>query len=320
MQPLLELPGRGRIGVLTGGVSRERNPSLQSGESASDSLRRQGYDVRVIDTCNGLVDALRDVDVAFLAIAGQYAEDGKLQGLLETLGIPYSGSGVLASAMGMHKPTAKTIVRAAGVAVCPEVRIDPAQPVEAGARQIAESLGLPVIIKPESEGSSLGIEVGHSAAEVAGILRHAGGNGARLMAEPFLAGRNVTVGVLDLDGGPVGLPPLEIRTPQAFFDHPAKQTAGLRSFHCPAELPAALNDRLSALALAAHRALGCSGYSRSDFIVVEDGTPYFLEVNTLPSLKPTATLATMCASIGVEYDRMIRCILNSALDPGAYRA
>ncbi|MBB4637432.1 D-alanine--D-alanine ligase family protein [Longimicrobium terrae] len=316
----LELPGRGRIGVLTGGVSRERNPSLQSGESASDSLRRQGYDVRVIDTSNELIAGLPHVDVAFLAIAGQYGEDGKLQGLLETFGIPYTGSGVLASALGMHKPTAKTVVAASGVTVCPEVRIDPAQPVHEAARLIADLLGLPVIIKPESEGSSLGIEVGHSVAEVAEVLRRAGADGARLMAEPFRSGRNVTVGVLDLDGGPVGLPPLEIKTPQEFFDHPAKQTAALRSFQCPAEFPAGLNERLSALAVVAHRALGCSGYSRSDFIVAEDGEACFLEVNTLPSLKPTATLATMCATIGVDYDRMIRCILNSALEQSAYRA
>ncbi|OPY71356.1 MAG: D-alanine--D-alanine ligase [Syntrophorhabdus sp. PtaU1.Bin002] len=320
MNELLQLPGRGVIGVLTGGISKERNPSLQSGESACESLLRQGYRVKVIDTAERtFLQELREVDVAFLAIAGQFAEDGKLQGTLEVLGIPYTGSGVLASALAMHKPTAKTIVKAAGIEVYDEIRIDPDRDTKDIAKGIVDSLNLPVILKPESEGSSIGADVAHSEAEIVDIIETSRSVGMQMMAEPFDTGRCMTVGVLELEKGTVGLPPLEILTPHEFFDHASKQQGSLRSFHCPADISSDAQKNLSELAVAAHHALGCTGYSRSDFIISTDGRVHFLELNSLPSLKPTATLATMSAYIGISYDQMIQYILKAGIQERGYR-
>lgn len=324
MNPLseepLELPGRGVIGILTGGISNERKQSLKSGSAVTESLRRQGYQVRIFDTAEpAFREGVRETDVAFLAIAGQYAEDGKLQGFLETLGIPYTGSGVLASALAMNKPAAKVMVRASGVPIFDDIRIDPCEDPETAAQEIVSRLGLPVILKPESEGSSIGTEIGRSEFEIAEMLKTHRRQGTRVFAEPFENAKIITVGVLELENGPMALIPLEIRTSREFFDFSAKQQADLRSFHCPAELPSEQLQALTNFSLRAHVALGCSGYSRSDFVVSKDGGIRWLELNTLPSLMQTATLARMAASIGISYDAMIRLILGAGIRKNGYR-
>jgi D-alanine-D-alanine ligase len=284
------------------------------------SLQRLAYNAKRIDTAEAsFLDEVRGVDLAFLAIAGQVAEDGKLQGLLQTLRIPHTGSGVLASALGMRKTAAKTMLRATGLSILDDVCFGlHDDPREAAAKMTAK-LGMPAIVKPLSEGSSIGVEIGRTEAEIAEIVKRLQVAGMEGFAEPFITGRHITVGALETDSGTIGLPPLEIITNQEFYNIPAKGQANMRSFKCPGEFPEQQRNRISNNALTAHVTLGCSGYSRSDFVVASDGTPYWLEINTLPSLRPTASMVTMAGTIGISYDGLICLIIKSALKNKGYQ-
>lgn len=308
------------VGVLTGGVSGERDRSLLSGTTVIESLERQGYTAHLIDTAAPtFIQDVRHIDVAFLAIAGQYAEDGKLQGLLETLGIPYTGSGVLASALAMRKPAAKAMVASAGVAVLPHVLIHPAGG-RAVAGKVAERLGLPVIAKPCSEGGSIGIRLAHTEDELADLLADLGTSEGDVFVEPFIPGQPVTVGVLEHGGEPSALPVLSTRPTGGteFYDYLAKRDPARHHYECPAQLPDDTARHLAAAACDAHRALGCHGYSRSDFVVTDSGV-YWLEANTLPGLSQTGNLATVAAAAGIEYDKLITHILDTAAPSTKYR-
>ncbi|MEQ4725018.1 D-alanine--D-alanine ligase [Nonomuraea sp. B19D2] len=322
----LALPGQGRIGVLTGGRSRERARSLLSGNTACDRLLRQGLSAVLIDTAEpGLLQALAEVDVAFLAIAGQYAEDGKLQGLLEHLGIPYTGSGVLASAVAMHKTAAKTMVAAHGVNVLPGRVIDGETPAEVVAKDLAKALPLPVIIKPVSEGGSIDMRLARGEHDLAAAVEELRQGGQALFAERFWPGHSITAAVLD-DGEQLRVLPLLETRPKGgdFYDYATKNDPAAFTNHCPTILPPATEALVREHAQAAHRALGCSGYSRSDFVVgadlAGDGPQvWWLETNTLPGLSATGNMATMAAAGGIGYDALIAFILSTALTPHGYR-
>ncbi|MFE6153595.1 D-alanine--D-alanine ligase [Streptomyces sp. NPDC057889] len=307
----------GRIAVVSGGRSTERERSLMSGRAALESLDRQGYTTVFLDAADkDFADQVRGVDVAFLAIAGQYAEDGKLQGLLESLSIPYTGSGVTASAIGMHKTFAKTVAAAAGVAVLPSVTV-PAR--DTLTQAITSTMTFPLILKPLSEGGSIGMTVCHDSAELAAALPTVTAADG-WFAEPFTTGTPVTCGILEVDGSPMALPPLEtLPTDAEFYDYATKRDKTKYHYRCPAELPSATIDAITTAALTAHSTLACTGYSRSDFIVTPDGSPVWLEVNTLPGLSHTGNLATMAGAAGIDYDQLIRMILATATTNGGYR-
>ncbi|WP_436758431.1 D-alanine--D-alanine ligase family protein [Streptosporangium sp. V21-05] len=317
---LLDLRSHGRIGVLTGGVSRERERSLLSGRTVHASLVRQGFFAVQIDTSTpDFVKSLRGVDVAFLAIAGQYAEDGKLQGLLEHRSIPYTGSGVLASALAMHKPAAKTMVAAHGVNVLPGSSIDPGRPAELSAKKLMESLHLPIMLKPVSEGGSIDMRVARAEEDLTQLIEELRAGGQALFAERYCPGRSVTAGVLQ-DGDELRvLPVLETRTTGEWYDHATKNNPELFSNHCPADLPASTTSLIGEWAKDAHRALGCSGYSRSDFVVTGINEVFWLETNTLPGLSGKGNMATMATAAGLEYDGLITHILSSALTKQGYQ-
>jgi D-alanine-D-alanine ligase len=308
------------IGVLTGGRSRERDRSLLSGHTAAAALTALGYQVRIIDTADpSFRRAVQQVDVAFLAIAGRWAEDGKLQGYLDTTGVPYTGSGVLASALAMHKPAAKIIVHAAGVPVLPHHRIDPTADAEVEARQILSRLGAPVIVKPESEGGSIDIAVAHDPAELAQLLTALRGPDQPLFAEPFVRGQAVTVGVLETAGELVSLPVLATSASDGeFYDYAAKRDSTRHSYQCPADLPPETAAACAHAARHAHRALGCSGYSRSDLVIDHNGQVFWLETNTLPGLSHAGNLATMAGAAGITYDQLVARILTTTTT-GSYR-
>ncbi|MFB7467088.1 D-alanine--D-alanine ligase [Streptomyces sp. NPDC056224] len=309
----------GRIAVVSGGRSTERERSLMSGRAALESLDRQGYTTMFLDAADkGFADEVRGADVAFLAIAGQYAEDGKLQGLLELLDIPYTGSGVTASAVGMHKARAKTVVAAAGVAVLATATI-PARDRDVITRAITRTIAFPLILKPLSEGGSIGMTVCHDTAQLAAALRTID-PAEGWFAEPFTTGIPVSCGVLEVDGSPMALPPLAtIPTDAEFYDYDTKRDKTKYQYQCPANLPSPTLDTITTAALTAHDALGCTGYSRSDFIVTPDGRPLWLEINTLPGLSHTGNLATMAAAAGIDYDQLIRMILATANTTRGYR-
>jgi D-alanine-D-alanine ligase len=313
-------PTEALIGVLTGGRSRERDRSLLSGRTAAGALTALGYRVHVVDTADpAFPDDVQEVDVAFLAIAGRWAEDGKLQGYLETIGLPYTGSGVLASAMAMHKPAAKAIVHAAGVPVLPYIRVDVARDADVEAKEILDRLSAPVMVKPEGEGGSIDMAVAHNHVELADLLTALRRADQRLLVEPFVTGPAVTVGVLDTGDELVALPVLETATVGEFYDYTAKRDPELHTYHCPANLPAAVAAFCADAACRAHQALGCSGYSRSDLVIGHDGQVFWLEANTLPGLSRGGNLATMAAAAGIPYTQLVARILATATTAGRYR-
>ncbi|MDF3139924.1 D-alanine--D-alanine ligase [Streptomyces sp. T21Q-yed] len=309
------------IGVITGGVSQERDRSLLSGRTVYESLTTQGYRTQLIDSAApDFVEQVREVDIAFLAIAGQYAEDGKLQGLLEMLGIPYTGSGVMASALGMNKTALKSFVGAHGVPVLGHAEFGPTDSSDALAKEVADTVGLPVMIKPVSEGGSVGMSIASDVAELCDLIESAGRSGQRFFAERYCPGRSITVGVLDGPAGPQALPPLEAKTAGEFYDYETKRDPALHSYECPASLDEDTRARLADIAVMVHKVLNCIGYSRTDFIVDENGMEYFLEVNTLPGLSRTGNLATMAQAQGIDYDSLVRLILESAAAREGYVA
>ncbi|MEU5215955.1 D-alanine--D-alanine ligase [Streptomyces sp. NPDC020807] len=304
----------GLVAVVSGGRSAERDRSLLSGNTVLASLDRQGCRSVFLDASDpDFVDRVRTADVAFLAIAGQYAEDGKLQGLLETLGVPYTGSGVMASAIGMNKTMAKSVVGAAGVSVLPQALIPPQGEPGAVAKAIADAIAFPVILKPQSEGGSVGMTVCHGIVDLVRTVSAIDRQGGAWLVEPFVSGTAVTAAVLDVDGDRIVLPVLEtLPTEAEFYDYATKRDKNLHRYRCPAELPETTAEQISAAALTAHRALGCAGYSRSDFMVGDDGTVVWLEVNTLPGLSRTGNLATMAEAAGIDYDALVRLVLATA--------
>lgn len=315
----LAFPG-GLVAVLTGGRSSERERWLLSGGTAYESLRRQGASTVLLDIADpDFPERVRDADLALLAIAGKWAEDGKLQGYLETIGVPYTGSGVVASALGMNKPLAKTVVAAAGVPVLPGLLVTAGGASQSLVDDITDELQLPVILKPASEGGSLDMRVCHTTAELREALSGLDVAGAWFV-EPFVAGTPVTAAVLKREGRPLALPVLEtIPTQAEFYDYASKRNEELRQYRCPASLPVPVTNRIKDAALTAHRALHCSGYSRSDFIVSATGEVAWLEVNTLPGLSEHGNLATMAQAAGFGYDDLVRLILAAAPRDGGYR-
>jgi D-alanine-D-alanine ligase len=303
------------VTVITGGWSQERDRSLLSGRTVDDALTGMGIKTHVLDLnvpSRELLARLADTDLAVLAIAGRGAEDGRLQGLLETLGIPYTGSGVLASAVGMHKLCAKTLVSAAGVRVPQAANINSAADADEEAARIMECLGLPVIVKPVSEGGSIGLHVATSDdITLSAAISHA--EEGEWMVEAFHSGRSVSIGVLeDRHGGVHVLPALEARTPNGVYSYAAKRGSAECDYYCPARISEETLDELRRQAVTAHRALHCYSYSRHDFVVGDDGKAVWLEVNTLPGLSRGGNLARMALADGLSYEQLLLHILRGA--------
>ncbi len=294
------------VAVLLGGLSAEREVSEDSGRKAARALRGLGYRVTLVRVGRDLAARLARLrpDVAFNALHGKYGEDGCVQGLLEVMAIPYTGAGVLPSALAMHKATAKVLWHAAGLPT-------PHWTVVAGAgRAAAPKLPgrLPLIVKPVSEGSSVGVSIVRRRAELARAVRAAARFGGDVLIEQYIPGREVTVGIVD--GRALGA--LEVVAKgDRFHTYAVKYTAGREEFHMPARLDRATTRRVLALAERAHAVLGCDAYSRVDFRV--DGTrPYLIELNTLPGLTALSYLPRIVAPTGLDYSALCERILDGA--------
>ena len=302
------------IGVLMGGLSGEREISLRSGENCLRALASRGYRTVAIDAMRDVAQRLDEarVEVAFLALHGRYGEDGTIQGLLEMMGIPYTGSGVLASALGMNKIAAKKVVRGSGVPTPDHREVGRDETAAEAAAGIEAQLGLPVMLKPVEEGSSLGVFKCGEVLELSACIDRGRAEFGSMFAERFVSGREITVGVLERDGLPEALPILELVPKNDFYDFEAKYTKGLTEFILPARLGAAAYAEAQRVAIAAFDAIGCRGYARVDMMVDAAGVPWFIEVNTLPGMTELSDLPAQAAAAGLSYEDLVETILLTA--------
>ena len=300
------------VAVLMGGWSTEREVSLVSGKACAKALRNEGYRVSEIDADRNLADRLVELrpDVAFNALHGRWGEDGCVQGLLEVLDIPYTHSGVRASAMAMHKPAAKDVFRGAGIAVVNEAGLYDREQVVAG-----DVMPRPYVVKPMNEGSSVGVQI-----VLAGDNQHPLRDsdwpfGETVMIERYVAGREIQVAVM----GDEALGAIEIAPYGRFYDYEAKYTDGKARHLMPAPLPKDRYEEVCELALRAHRALGCRGVSRSDFRLEETdgeiGAFYLLEVNTQPGMTPLSLVPEIAAHRGIGFGDLMRWMVEDASCP-----
>lgn len=296
---------------MSGGRSREWDVSLRSGKRVFDSLKNQGFNVFQFDTDDDLISKLKKkkIDIVYIALHGTYGEDGVIQGLLEYAGIPYTGSGVLASALAMNKVAAKNIFLANKIPTAAFALLDPFAKPKDTAERIKSFFPFPVVLKPVSEGSSFGVSIIKDKNEFEKILQKTLQEHKNCFVEEYIKGKEVTVGIL----GEEALPILELVPRNEFYDYDAKYSAGGTQFIIPARLSPPLYKKTQKLALAAHRALGCKGVSRVDFIISDkDHIPYITEVNTIPGMTDKSDLPAEAAHAGISFDELVVRILQSA--------
>jgi D-alanine-D-alanine ligase len=305
-----------RVAVLKGGRSLERQVSLKSGARVEDALERLGHDVVAIDVGLDLIPRLREarVDVAFIAMHGRDGEDGTVQELLEILGIPYTGSGVLACVRAMDKVLAKHLMIEAGIPTPDFFAFNETAFRELGAAEtlpaIEERLEFPIVVKPSSQGSALGIKFARTAADVPAALVSAFSYDSKVLLERHVEGRDLAVSILDDEP----LPIVEaVPRDEAFYDFEARYEIGRTDFVCPADLPEPVAERAHELALRTYRLLGCSGFGRVDLMLAGDELTV-LEANPIPGLTETSLLPQAAEATGVGFDELVGRILELATE------
>jgi D-alanine-D-alanine ligase len=304
----------GKIGVLMGGPSTEREISLKSGMAVFDSLKKQGLDVVAIDiksadhqAASELIRSFK-IDCAFVALHGRFGEDGQIQSILEGLKLRYTSSGVKASSIAMDKVLAKKVFRDHGLGLPKDLVIDKRsysrqQPVEPG-------FSLPWVIKPATHGSSIGMSIVDKKADLAAAIDVALGFDDRVLIEEYIKGRELTVGILE--NQPLCV--IEIIPKKRFFDFEAKYQYGLTDYVVPAQMDSALACRAQEMALKAHNLLGCLGCSRVDIMLDGKGAMYLLEVNTIPGLTATSLLPKAAKFAGIDFDQLCLKLLKGAYE------
>ncbi len=308
MQAAKALEGK-TVGVLLGGIGPEREISLKTGEAIATALESRGHKVVRVYVDRDIDRVLRQtpIDVAFIALHGTYGEDGCVQGLLEIMGIPYTGSNVLASALAMDKLKAKELFRLYNVPTPPYYCVD-AEDLDK-LEELHGSFGFPVFVKPRRSGSSVGAGKASDMAELRQRCDEAAQYDRSVLVERFVAAKEIAVGVLD--GRALGA--VEIVPKGQFFDYKSKYQKGQSEFHFPARLPPTRYKGVLTLAERAHRALGCSGASRVDVLVTEGENEYVLEVNTIPGMTPTSLLPQIAAGSGYDFPGLCEAILMRAM-------
>jgi len=300
-----------RIGVLMGGASAEREVSLRSGKAIYDALKGSGYNAVSIDVgpdfCN--VVNKEKMEIAFIALHGGYGEDGSIQGMLEVLGIPYTGSTVLASALAMDKEASKKIFLYHGIPVPPFIVLDMNSSIISA---LPPPFDLPWVIKPATEGSSVGVSIVRDKKGFEKSLEQAYSYGSRALVEQYIAGKEVQIGILN---GKV-LGGVEVRPSLEFYSYEAKYTAGLTEYVLPPEIDEKIYENAKATALSAHGAIGCKGATRIDLRVDGEGNPYVLEINTIPGMTETSLLPKIAGLAGFDFPGLIEEILRGIIDEG----
>jgi D-alanine-D-alanine ligase len=304
-----------KLAVLRGGKSAEREVSLRSGAQVAKALRSLGHHVVEVDLDTDTWDTLRDghFECVFNALHGRLGEDGTVQGLLELLGLPYTGSGVLASALCMDKVRAGKVMAGAGLHVPEFEELESKDGVSADVvERLVARLGLPMVIKPVREGSTIGLTIASNADDVATGLLLAGRYDRRVIAQRFAAGTEITVGVLATPELQV-LPTLEIVSDNPVYDYDAKYTAGKSHHIIPARIPEAARAAASDAAGRAFTELGCSGMGRVDIIVDASGTPWLLEINTVPGLTELSLLPDAARAAGISFEQLCQRLVDHAV-------
>jgi D-alanine-D-alanine ligase len=305
-----------RIGVLMGGQSAERDVSLRTGAAVHQSLVRRGYHAVAIDVGPRLSQDLHDqkIDLVFLALHGPGGEDGAIQGFLETLRIPYTGSGIQTSAICMHKVTTKTLLTSAGIPVPAGTVVKRGEKISLTTMMRAAKLRWPIVVKPASQGSTIGVTIVRKPAQWRDALALAHGYDAEAMVEAYIPGHEVTVSIIGRPtSSPLVLPAVEIVAPGGFYDFAAKYEKKTTQYLCPAPLAAAVTRQIRTLALRTYEVLGCEGAARVDFRITPHGRPVVLEINTAPGMTETSLLPMAAAQAGIAYDELTERILASAL-------
>jgi D-alanine-D-alanine ligase len=315
MNSNIETRSKLRILVVSGGVSPEAEVSRASGNAVEAALRNGFSDVTHWgfdwDLRRKLL--LSRPDVAFPVLHGGLGEDGSFQGFLEVLGIPYVGSGVAACAVAMDKHIAKTVFRAEGIPVAADIVCHRHHDPAAIAERAMEAYGGACVVKPTSQGSALGLSFCATHEQIVAGITHALAMSSRALIEPRIIGREITVAVL-ADPEPCALPPVEIVLPAgATFDYYHRYTPGACQHLCPAPLPAETLARVEQIGVAAHRALGCRHYSRTDLLVQDDGDIVVLELNTLPGMTATSLYPDAARAAGISFEELVRRLVELAL-------
>ena len=304
-----------KLAVVRGGKSAEREVSLRSGAQVTKALRGLGHEVTEVDLDSHTWDALRDggFDCVFNALHGRLGEDGTVQGMFELLGLPFTGSGVLASALCMDKARAGKVMAGAGLHVPEFEEIELKEGVAADVvDRLITHLGLPLVVKPVREGSTIGLTIARNADDVASGLVLAGKYDRRVLAQRFAAGTEVTIGILATPELQV-LPTLEIVSENPVYDYDAKYTAGKSHHIIPARIPEAARAAASDAAARAFTELGCSGMGRVDIIVDASDTPWLLEVNTVPGLTELSLLPDAARAAGISFEQLCERLINHAV-------
>lgn len=313
-----------KVAVLSGGWSDERDISMSSGRACQQALREAGFiTVELLDIADAhFVECLSTggYDVAFIALHGRYGEDGCIQGLLEVLHVPYTFSGVLSSALSADKERAKDICRAAGIPVPSGVTLAPgSEPTDDDLDAIVDKMGLPLFVKPVSNGSSFGISRVNERGGLAAAVRKAESKGDRVLVEECVSGVEITVPVIGNDE-PRALPIIEIALDSEFYDLKVKYEPVSLHHIIPARLDKTVYKRAEELGIAAHKALGCRGVSRTDFIVKDDGTPVMLETNSIPGMTDRSLLPDAARHAGIEFSELCTLFVQWALEDVPVRA
>lgn len=302
-----------KVAVLLGGTSAEREVSLLSGQAVLAGLKEAGINAHAVDTRDVSVTTLKEEGFTkiFIALHGRGGEDGTLQGVLEFLGLPYTGSGVMASALTMDKLRTKQVWQAVGLPVSPYVALDRRQYSETAANALLAKfthLGLPLIVKPSREGSSVGMSKVNTLSELSAALEEAFRHDDDILVEKWLSGPEYTVAIL----GDEVLPSIRIQPAGTFYDYEAKYLSDDTQYFCPSGLPDEQEQALAGLAMAAYRAVGCSGWGRVDFMLDSDGAFYLLEVNTSPGMTSHSLVPMAARQRGLTFSQLVVKILELA--------
>lgn len=305
-----------KIAVLYGGVSGEREVSLSTGKGVMEALKSNGHEVIGIDFNPDNLEEITalDVDLVFIGLHGKYGEDGCIQGLLEMLDIPYVGSGVLASALAMDKAKAKQLFSLYEIPVAKSEVFTIHEETSHIVQEIKRSWQPPFVIKPNREGSTLGLTIINNLEDVAEAVRLAFSSDSTILVEDYIKGRELTVPVLGKQGREEAYPVIEIIPKNELYDYESKYASGGSEHIVPAELDEETTLRIQNYAIKAHQSLGCATYSRVDFLLNDSNEPIILEVNTLPGMTPTSLFPDAAKAIGVSYEDMIEQFIKLSID------